>query len=292
MRSRDNGFTLIELLVVISIIALLMAILMPALQRVRKQARSMVCLMNLKQLASATMTAAAENKGFMPRGKVGIATAAPDDPKAWAQHWISNLKMYFIDIKLIVCPVADKCDPAYRYPNFVPFATPYPAGVGMTFRAWGTYNFFGFPKGETGSYATNDYCYNPDPESAGSVLLGSDLWRTTAIKEASNVPLFVDCGTIDITPHHDDAPPPGEDEFDTAQTNSVWQLPSWAACLGWATMNRHNGYIHGAFMDGSVQKMPVRKLWTYKWNRHFNPYFKKDSELINVAPWLAKLPEN
>ena len=47
--SRKRGFTLIELLVVIAIIALLMGILMPALTRVKKQARSVACQALLKQ---------------------------------------------------------------------------------------------------------------------------------------------------------------------------------------------------------------------------------------------------
>ncbi|AQQ70710.1 putative major pilin subunit [Limihaloglobus sulfuriphilus] len=48
--NKAKGFTLIELLVVISIIALLMAILMPALGRVRRMAKTMTCAANLKQI--------------------------------------------------------------------------------------------------------------------------------------------------------------------------------------------------------------------------------------------------
>ena len=50
---RQRGFTLIELLIVIGTIALLMAIILPALNRARGQTRTVVCLSNLRQLGLA-----------------------------------------------------------------------------------------------------------------------------------------------------------------------------------------------------------------------------------------------
>lgn len=60
---RRNGFTLVELLVVIGIIALLISILLPALNKVREQARSTVCKSNMRQIFYAQLNYANENKG-------------------------------------------------------------------------------------------------------------------------------------------------------------------------------------------------------------------------------------
>lgn len=68
---KRRGFTLIELLVVIAIIALLMAILMPALNRARELGRRTVCMGNLKQLALAWVMYADENRGDLVNGRAG-----------------------------------------------------------------------------------------------------------------------------------------------------------------------------------------------------------------------------
>ena len=63
---RRNGFTLIELLVVIAIIALLMALLVPSLQKARRQAQGIVCRSNLKQYGVATKIYLDSNQGKFP----------------------------------------------------------------------------------------------------------------------------------------------------------------------------------------------------------------------------------
>jgi prepilin-type N-terminal cleavage/methylation domain-containing protein len=66
IKKMQNGFTLIELLVVISIIAVLLAILMPALQKVKRQAQEILCRNNLKNYGYADRMYLDDNKGSFP----------------------------------------------------------------------------------------------------------------------------------------------------------------------------------------------------------------------------------
>jgi len=83
-----TGFTLIELLVVIAIIAILMAILIPALNRVREQGKRAVCLSNVKQLGLAWVLYADDNDDRIVNGNTGAPgqSPIPHDEDGWV-HW-------------------------------------------------------------------------------------------------------------------------------------------------------------------------------------------------------------
>ena len=110
MRSYQNSikpkkaFTLIELLVVISIIALLLAILMPALGKVKDKARAIVCASNLKQWNVILKFYTDENDGMFPDADWNDDYAGD----IHGQWWIQAIMPYVDNKEIMVCGQARK----------------------------------------------------------------------------------------------------------------------------------------------------------------------------------------
>jgi len=228
-----RGFTLIELLVVIAIIALLMAILMPALQRVRAQAKTVLCQSNLNQWGLIWSMYMDDHDGKFP--------------EYLGNNWMQSLADIYRgsdkildNDKLLYCPTATKSISEGAPRRYAIIEN----NSGVRF----------------GSYSLNEWIYDSYDTGGGREL--QDYWRNINHKGLNNIPVMGD-GTwrSDAQPYERDRPPAYEGEPRGGVATDEIRI----FCI-----NRHEGFINMLFRDWSTRKVGLKELWTLKWYTRCN----------------------
>jgi len=232
-----SAFTLIELLVVISIVAILAAILLPTVQRVRKQAKAVACQSNLRQWGVVFSMYMSDHNGQLNWDVNGF--------------WWRWSRGYSADVNdLLLCPAARKYEIDKNYPLWKENES-MGYGVGNTFSPWkasvdivgGTsYGSYGFNP----SAYTNVYRPGVTMPLRGTV--SSHLYRLGS----SRTPIHMDAPSW--TPNLGDPP---------AYEGDVSNGPS-------VCMNRHDEAINSLFLDWSARRVGLKELWTLRWCATFD----------------------
>jgi len=273
-RTVRAGFTLIELLVVIAIIAILIGLLLPAVQKVREAAARMQCSNNLKQIGLGMHNYESANQKFPP-GFTSVPASVDGDGLGsgwgWAAYLLPQMEQdnLFRQINLsndILHPghaaVRVTVLKGFRCPSDTPIGDTYnsvgPAGTlaPVAFANYtacgGTFEVSGFPDTNTGTFLRNSGYRFGDLTDGTS----NTLFVTERSSQRSPMTTWVGAITGSINPPldlaHDDEGPPTLCLFQTGEVDEG-RTPNNPLGHVEDASSRHTGGVNALLGDGSVR---------------------------------------
>ncbi|MHC4438287.1 MAG: type II secretion system protein [Planctomycetota bacterium] len=249
--SNRRGFTLIELLVVIAIIALLMAILMPALNRVKNQAQKVSCQARLKQWGLIFKLYTDDNEGYFNNRDI------PDQQGLW----MSALQSYYKDdAQMLLCPTATRI--MQHDMDFGTFKASY---LGDYIFSYGINSWTNSVEVDRGARWLEWFWRNTQNNTT---VISSSRQVEGKLVSTNTIPVFGDATWYDAWPRETDEPAQNMDAFYITNQGTSQEMNHF--CI-----NRHDGFVNLLFMDWSARNVGLKELWTLKWHRSY----------ITNGPW-------